>query len=164
MGRIQPSLLPMTIGAKGIKKYEQISKAEIINANITIDYTLLDLFRVNGKLQYRYGQAESIALPQIQPFSYGLSVNYTKKTFSAETSLEGAAIQKRFGSTFGETAAPSYHLLNASISKQFQISKQNILVKTGVENIFDKTYRTFADWNNIPRMGRNYFVNLVYKF
>ncbi len=164
LGRLQPLMLPMTIGANGIKKYEQISQAEIINANITVDYTLLNLFRFNGKIQYRYGQSESIALPQIQPFSYGLSVNYTKNTFSAETSLEGAAMQKRFGATFGETTTPSYYLLNASISKQFQISKQNILIKSGVENIFDKNYRTFADWNNIPRMGRNYFINLVYKF
>lgn len=164
IGIQQPVLLPMTIGAKGIKKYEQMQRAKILNTNISVDYTLIHLFRVNGKIQYSYGQSESIALPQIQPFSYGLSVNYTKKTFSVETSLEGALEQNNFGSTFGEIASPSYSLLNASVSNQFQIANQNILIKTGVENIFDKDYRTFADWNNIPRMGRNYFINLVYKF
>ena len=35
-------------------------------------------------------------------------------------------------------------------------------VKLGVENIFDINYTTYSDWNNIPRMGRNLFINLSY--
>jgi len=35
-------------------------------------------------------------------------------------------------------------------------------VKLGAENIFDTYYSTFSDWNNIPRRGRNLFVNLNY--
>lgn len=33
-------------------------------------------------------------------------------------------------------------------------------LKAGAENLFDAYYSTYADWKNIPRMGRNVFVNL----
>ena len=38
----------------------------------------------------------------------------------------------------------------------------NAYLKAGVENLFDTSYSTYANWNNIPRMGRNFFVNVSY--
>jgi iron complex outermembrane receptor protein len=37
-------------------------------------------------------------------------------------------------------------------------------LKVGIENIFDSYYSTFSDWNNIPRKGRNVFLNLAFGF
>ncbi len=164
VGKPQSSLSPMTIGANGIKRYEQLSSAEILNANVSVDHSLSQWLRVTAKAQYRFGTTDGLNLPQIQPFSYGFAVKYEKNSFSAETSLEGAATQTNYSPTFGETQASAYTLLHFAASKQFQIAAHKILLKGGVENIFDIRYRTFADWNNIPRMGRNLYLNLVYKF
>ncbi len=164
VGKPQPSLSSMTIGANGIKRYEQLSSAEILNANVSVDQSFTPALRLTAKAQYRFGKAEGFNLPQIQPFGYGLAIKYEKNSFSAETSLEGAAAQKEYAVTFGETPAADYMLLHIALSKQVKIASHKILLKTGVENIFDKRYRTFADWNNIPRMGRNLYLNLVYNF
>ena len=164
IGKPQPLLLPMTIGANGIKRYEQLAQADVVNANLSTEYAFTKLLRMTAKLNYRYGQADAINLPQIQPFSYGFTTSYQKETVRAQVDLDGSLKQKRFSANFGETPATAYVVVNMALTRQFQLSNQNIVLKTGIENIFDKAYRTFADWNNIPRMGRNFYANLVYKF
>ncbi len=159
-----PLLLPMTIGAKGIKRYKQMAQADVINANLSTEYAVTKLLRMTAKVTYRYGRAAEFKLPQVQPFSYGVAANYQRETFGAEVNLDGALRQNRFSANFGETPANPYMVVNMALTKQFHLAKQRIVVKTGIENIFDKAYRTFADWNNIPRMGRNFYLNLVYKF
>jgi len=52
--------------------------------------------------------------------------------------------------------------LNAGYSFAFDKVKCN--VKTGIENVFDTYYSTFSDWNNIPRNGRNFFLNLAFNY
>lgn len=37
-----------------------------------------------------------------------------------------------------------------------------MIIKTCIENHLKKNYSTYADWNNIPRMERNMYVNLNY--
>jgi iron complex outermembrane receptor protein len=34
----------------------------------------------------------------------------------------------------------------------------------GMENVWDTLYTTYSDWNKIPRMGRNVFLNLIWNF
>ena len=48
------------------------------------------------------------------------------------------------------------------MGNQFYIKEHKTVLKYGIENILDTTYSTYADWNNIPRQGRNFFVNLSY--
>jgi iron complex outermembrane receptor protein len=53
-------------------------------------------------------------------------------------------------------------VVNANASYAFYKGENKIFVKTGVENILDRYYSTFADWKNIPRMGRNIFINVSF--
>ena len=39
-----------------------------------------------------------------------------------------------------------------------------MMLNMGVENMFDANYTTYTDWNNLPRMGRNVFMNLMFQF
>jgi len=55
-------------------------------------------------------------------------------------------------------------IFNINAGYAFDWNQNKIKLQTGVENIFDKYYTTFSDWNKIPRMGRNFFINLVYSF
>ena len=36
-------------------------------------------------------------------------------------------------------------------------------ITSGVENLFDKQYATYADWNHIPQKGRNIYMNLTFE-
>ncbi|MCO5231224.1 MAG: hypothetical protein M9958_08715 [Chitinophagales bacterium] len=165
IGVPQKNLIPMTIGAEGVKTYQQFKNAHLFNAQLVMSYDLLDYLQLSGNVVYRLGKIEKQDLPQIQPLTYNAKLKFEKNDYLAEIQIEGAAKQSQYGQNFGESPAQKYTILNATLAKQFNISMQHqLIVKTGVENILDKNYSTFSDWNKIPRMGRNFFLNLIWRF
>ncbi|HRP89939.1 MAG TPA: hypothetical protein PKX92_07865 [Edaphocola sp.] len=163
IGKIQPGLSPMTIRANGIKKYEALNHADIFNANLNLKYSFAKNFNTSGRIIYRLGQGDGLPLPLIQPFSYGLSLRYEPLQYAFEVNMDGAVKQSKYSAVYGETPAPAYTIFNLSASRNFSFSKQNLILKIGIENIFDANYSTYADWSRIPRMGRNLFFNAIYK-
>lgn len=164
IGQPHTGFLPMTIGANGIKIYEQLAEANIFNVYLSASYQLLSSLQLSSKAVYRKGWSGNLNLPHIQPFSYGATLQYKYGKTIAEASTEGALAQNNPGVTFGETTTSPYAIFSLSASQQINFSNQKLVVKAGVENMLDKRYHTFADWNKIPRMGRNVFVNLIYGF
>lgn len=166
IGKTDETLSPMTIGANGIKVYEALDYAEIFNADIGIDYKFHQNWNLNAKASYRHGKDnEDNNLPLIQPFSYGMSLDFLKNNWHANVQIEGNSKHSNYSPEFGETPKDAYTLAHLSIAKTFKINqKQKITAKLGVENLFDEYYSTFADWNNFPRMGRNLFINLIYNW
>lgn len=164
IGKPNPDFLPMTIGANGIKVYEQLNYATIWNTSLTLQYKFIKNWSFSGTASYRQGEDfDGNYLPLIQPFSYESNLRFRKDLFFAEIGLEGAAKQTRFSPEFGELKTDNYLVFNLAASQIIYIGKQKITLKAGGENLFDAYYSTFADWNNIPRMGRNLFVNVVYE-
>jgi len=102
------------------------------------------------------------SLPMISPFQYSSSVAYQKGAFSAEIDMKGASEQTNFGDKYGESQAEAYTIFNMNLGSSFYFGSQKLIAKAGVENIFDIFYSTYADWNRIPRRGRNVFINLSY--
>jgi iron complex outermembrane receptor protein len=165
IGRPDNSLSVMTIGATGVKVYEQLKYAHILNASFDLNYQLTENLFWSSKLSYRNGTGQKVNnLPLIQPFSYSSDMAYSIKTFSANVSINGAAKQSKYNPDFGEQALPAYLIANLSVSNRFKLGSQSMLVKAGVENLFDRNYATFADWNRLPRMGRNFYLNMIYNF
>lgn len=165
IGRPAEGLSVMTIGAAGVKIYEQLPHANLFNTSLDANYQVTSRWLWSSRLSYRRGAGAGIRnLPLIQPFGYSSGITYTGKSFSAEAAVNGAASQDRFNPEFGESALPAYAVLNLSASQAFRFGEQSLSLKAGVENILDKNYTTFSDWNRIPRMGRNIFANLVWEF
>lgn len=165
IGRPQPGLSVMTIGAAGVKIYEQLRYAHLFNSTLDVSYYLSDHWLLPVKLTYRRGiDSDNNNLPLMQPFSYTAGITYAKNTFSADVHTTGALKQHRYSPDFGETPAAAYAIVNVSASYQFSLGNQSLTVKTGIENLFDTYYTTFSDWNRLPRMGRNVFIHLVYNF
>lgn len=165
IGKPLSELSVMTIGAEGVKVYEQLKYANIFNTSVDINYQITEHLFWSNKLSYRYGSGEKVqSLPLIQPFSFNSNIAYSVKAFSADVSVNGAGKQNRFNPEFGEKALPAYGVLNLSVSNRFIFTKQSLLLKAGIENLFDKKYTTFSDWNRLPRMGRNSFLNVIYNF
>jgi iron complex outermembrane receptor protein len=157
-------LVPMTIGASGVKVYTAVSYATIWNVGLSADYKFSPEIIWNGQLLYTYGKdSEKVNLPFISPFSFYTGLNYRKNKYSGELTLQGNATQTRFSSSYGEDRTPDYAIINTGFGYNFKINAYSLGFKVGIENIFDTYYTTYSDWNNLPRMGRNFFANLIIK-
>lgn len=165
IGKIAPELSPMNIGIKGVKVYESLDFAHIFNAVLDLDYAFHKNWNWTNQFSYRRGFAQEVGdLPMMQPFEYRGAVSFYKKGYLAKASVVANSKQTKINPDFGEQALDAYWIANISLSKDFQIGKHVLAAKLGVENILDRHYTTYADWNRIPQMGRNIFANLIWKF
>ncbi|MDR2628077.1 MAG: hypothetical protein LBC40_08610 [Dysgonamonadaceae bacterium] len=161
IGQLDAGLSHMTPGASGVKVYENLPHATILNTSLLLKYWLGEYFSWNGKLTYARGQdGRNGNLPLIAPLSYDASLTFRKEKFSAEAGIAGAARQTHFSPGYGEDETAAYLVANLSAGYAFKVNKLVFNLKSGVENLFDTYYSSYADWRNIPRKGRNVFVNL----
>ena len=103
-------------------------------------------------------------MPFIRPVSYQSSFNFRKNKFSCVFSFNGDFTQTAYSPEYGEDKTPAYIIYNFSANYSFPMKKQKIQLEAGVENLLNTYYSTYADWGNIPRMGRNIFTSLKYSF
>jgi iron complex outermembrane receptor protein len=157
------NFIPMTIGASGVKVYNQLSYANLIHSSFQLDYNVTDYISWNNQLQYSFGKdAEDRNLPFISPLQYQSQLLFKKNQLQTEVNVRGNATQSNYSQFYGENSTPDYAILNVSAGYTFKWTTQKLLVNVGIENVLDTYYSTFTDWNNIPRMGRNVFINLSY--
>lgn len=160
IGTIDETLRPMTIGANGVRVYDALSYARIFDVYLNTSYKLSNALSVNATLGYNYGKgSNSENLPLIKPFSYLAEISYSIPKFNVAVQLEGNGNQSQYGSFYGEDETPSYAVLNVNLGNELNISNHRLVFKYGIENILDTNYSSFADWNNISRKGRNFYIN-----
>jgi len=165
VGKPDANLVPMTIGANGVKIYKALDYATIFNADLNLEYQFWSDWRWKGQLVYSYGKDfEDKNLPFISPLRYSYSLNFKKENFSSGITIQGNAVQTQYSPFYGEDRTPSYAILNFDAGYFFDFEKVKCNVKAGIENVFDAYYSTFSDWNNIPRKGRNFFLNVAFGF
>ena len=159
IGQFETRLSPMTIGAEGVKVYGNISHATIANVSLSWDWQITEQLRWNKKVSYSSGRdTDGDALPLISPISWQTELQYHYKRLQVGVVMKGNARQSNYGEKYGETAAKAWTIVNLSAAYQFS----SITVRAGIENLFDKKYATYADWNHIPQKGRNIYMNLTF--
>lgn len=165
VGKPDQTLIPMTIGASGVKIYTALDYATIFNTDLNVEYQFSTDFKWKGQLVYSYGKdVANKNLPFISPLSYFSSLNFKKEKFTSEIAVQGNATQTQFSPFYGEDRTPAYAILNFDSGYSFHWDKSKWNVKAGIENILDTYYSTFSDWNNIPRKGRNFFLNMEFRY
>jgi len=165
IGKPDPDLSPMNIGINGVKVYEQLPYAQLWSNDLSVSYQFLNGFTAKAKAIYRLGKDQhNENLPLIQPLTVETGLRYRKNLFYAEALVETATKQYDFSPEFGENQTPAYTIFNLALSQTFYFNKQKMVLKVGAENLLDENYSTYADWNNIPRPGRNIYANVVYAF
>lgn len=165
IGEVNPALSVMTIGAEGVKVYQNLAYANLYNLSLDAVYEILPELKTTGIVSYHRGTDQmGRNLPFISPVTYRFQLQYAKSGFSGSIAMRGAAKQVHFNPTFGEDQTDAYTVFSVSLGKKFAIGKDDLFAKAGVENLFDEYYSTYTDWNNIPRMGRNLFMTLSYTF
>lgn len=163
IGALAPNVSSMTIGANGVRIYEALNNASIFDVYLNSSYSISERFSINGTLGYNFGQGSNgEPLPLIRPFSYFTEINYNKPNFNVALQLNGNGNQSNYSSFYGENETASFAILNLNLGHSFMDKKGRTILKYGIENILDANYSTYADWNNIPRPGRNFYMNISY--
>jgi iron complex outermembrane receptor protein len=163
IGEIDASLSPMTIGANGVRIYSSLNYASIFSSHISADYSFSKKISVSTSLGYNFGEgSNNKPLPLISPLSYFAELNYSLNQFNASIQIKGDGNQSKYSSHYGEDETPSYAVVNITLGNSFFIKNNRTVLKYGVENILDTQYSSYADWNNIPRQGRNFYLNVSY--
>lgn len=161
VGKILDHLVPMTIGANGVKGYTALDYATLFNISLSTEVKVADPLKWTTQFVYTRGKDNQNGnLPFMSPFSYQTSLRYEKNKFSAEAAVFGNTKYQDFAPQYGESETAAYAIINANLGYQLSFGKTKIFTRIGVENILDRFYTTYSDWNQIPRPGRNYFVNL----
>ena len=164
IGQFETRLSPMTVDAEGVKVYGNISHATIANVSLSWDWQITEQLRWNKKVSYSSGRdADGDPLPLISPISWQSEWIYQHQRFQAQATIKGNARQSNYGDKYGETAAKAWTIVSLAASYQFSILHSQFSIRAGIENLFDKQYATYADWNHIPQKGRNIYMNLTFE-
>jgi len=165
IGRILSLGSPMNYQSVGVKGYTSLDHAKLFNLTINANYDILQHLHWKGVLNYaRATDDKDGNLPFIRPLSYQTSLHFMHKGFSVQTSLNGDFKQDNYSPEYGEDQTPAYMIWNISGDYTFNIKNVKTVLQVGAENIFNEYYSTYADWGNIPRMGRNIFTSLKFNF
>ena len=165
IGRILSMGSPMNYQSVGVKGYTSLDYTTLFNFSLNAKYDILEHLHWNGTLTYARGKDNNDGnLPFIRPLSYQTSLQYHYKDFGFQTSVNGDLEQTNFSPEYGEDLTPSYTVWNLSADYTFYINNFKTVVQVGAENILNEYYSTYADWGNIPRMGRNIFTSLKINF
>jgi iron complex outermembrane receptor protein len=174
IGQFEDRLSAMTVGAEGVKVYGNIDHATIANTSLTAEWRPVSGLRWSAKGTYSVGRDdEGEPLPLIAPFTYQSRLSYATGPLSLQAEVKGHTRQAKYGKKYGETETAAWTIVNLSANYQFSIklyplgrrtlARQELALRAGVENLFDKYYATYADWCHIPQKGRNIYVNLSFE-
>ncbi|AZB09033.1 TonB-dependent receptor [Chryseobacterium sp. G0162] len=165
IGKILSLGSPMNYQSVGVKAYTSLDHATLFNMSLNASYSIIPDLHWKGTLTYARGRDDKGKnLPFIRPLSYLTSLHYTHRNFGIQTSVHGDCIQLNYSPEYGEDQTPAYAVWNFSMDYTFKIKKLKTVFQVGAENLLNKYYSTYADWGNIPRMGRNIFTSLKFNF
>ena len=161
IGLFEHRLSPMTVDASGVKVYGNLPSAKIVNTSDYAEWNITHWLCVDGRLAYAIGKDnEGDNLPFISPLNYTVALHVARHSWAAYMGVQGHSRQSHFGAKYGETGTPAFAIVNASVSRTFKRQGADLTLRLGVENLLDKYYTTFSDWNKIPQKGRNIYANI----
>lgn len=165
IGKILSLGSPMNYQSVGVKAYTSLDHATLFNMSLNGSYSILPELHWRGTLTYARGRDDKGKnLPFIRPLSYLSSLHFNHHNFGVQTSVNGDFIQRNYSPEYGEDQTPAYAVWNLSVNYTFNINKLKTIFQIGAENLLNKYYSTYADWGNIPRMGRNIYTSLKFSF
>lgn len=155
----------MNYQSVGVKAYTSLDHATLVNLSLNTAYTITPDLHWKGTLTYARGKDDKGKnLPFIRPLSYLTSLHFMHRNLGFQTSVNGDFLQMNYSPEYGEDETPAFTVWNVSVDYTFRIKQFKTVLQVGAENLLNKYYSTYADWGNIPRMGRNVFTALKFSF
>ena len=163
VGVVDPDLSSMTIGANGVKVYQAIDNAYMTGFEASLFWNTKRFNWVNV-VNYTFGRdMNGEILPQLPPLRLTSTFSYKLKNLEIIPELVGALAKNEVRTSFGEKSSPAWMIANLRASYLSKKNKQ-WRIQGGIENLFNEYYSEFLDWGQIPRPGRNFYINLSYRF
>ena len=160
IGHLDSRLSAMTVGAEGVKVYGNLDHAVIANASLTADWQISERLAWNGKLSYSLGRDDvADPLPLISPVTWRTELKYERDALQVQVELRGNARQTNYGAKYGEIVTAGWNIVTLSAAYRYKVAT----LRGGVENLLDRKYSAYSDWNNIPQKGRNIYLNLTFE-
>jgi iron complex outermembrane receptor protein len=161
MGKHLPSLSVMTIGARGVKQYENYATALLGGIEASLIASPLPRITMITTLKYATGRDnEKAALPLIAPLRTIETVRYQRGNLWLQAELEAAAAQNNISIAASEKRTSAFAICHFRFGYQFKTPKMIWQWSAGVENFSDVYYREHLDWGNIARPGRNIYLQM----
>ena len=166
-GLVLPEFSNMTIGADGVKQFDNISNALLTGGELTVKWNPIKSLTVQSVNSYTYGIDESRSfLPFIPPFKSINSLKYGYSGWNVKLEHVGALAQSNVSTErFGEGTTPAFNLMNFAVQKHIELSNDKALhLEFGVDNIFDTPYYEHLDVMKIQRQGVNFVMRTTFVF
>ena len=165
VGRILSLGSPMNYQSVGVKGYTSLNHAKIFNVVLNASHDILQHLHWKGTVAYASATDDNGSnLPFIRPVSYQTSLYWMHGKWGVKMSLNGDFMQRNYSPEYGEDPTPAYNIWNTSLDYHFSIGQAKLVLQLGAENLGNAYYSTYADWGNIPRMGRNIFASMKINF
>ncbi len=165
LGVVDPGYSTMTIGAKGVKLYQQQVCARMGGMETSLQGSLSARLVLVSTLRFTLAQGTNgEPLPFIAPLKNVGSLRYAHGRFSAQAEYEISGAQNRVSPYNGESQSPGFVLAHARFSYMVPLGKTQFGFNAGVENIFNAAYREHLDWGGILRPGRNLYGQVKFGF
>ncbi|MBL6446714.1 TonB-dependent receptor [Fulvivirga sp. 29W222] len=165
VGRVDETIDAMTLGARGVKVYENLSHAWVTGLNSDWTVKVTDNIVYNGVAEYTLGELKGgDKLPMLVPLGLTNVLMYKYKTFGAEVGYEFVDGRDQENKWSGEMPSDDYHVFNAKVVYQQLLGEYAIKWQLGIDNIFDVAYRHPLDWGGILRPGRSVNIGVSCHF
>ena len=147
-------------------------KAYIFGFSSNVKSQCSDYLSLNLGMNFTYGRIKTDSadapLDHIPPFMMHLQATYTNKKFSSDFTIHYNSRKKLtdyyLNGEDNEQYAPADGMpawLTANLHLAYEYNK-HLKIQSGVDNIFDTQYRSFASGINAP--GRNIFVAIRFSY
>ncbi|MFA9214887.1 MAG: TonB-dependent receptor plug domain-containing protein [Candidatus Methylacidiphilales bacterium] len=162
---LPPAYSAMTIGARGVKTYQNIEYAKLMGFESTIGFKLHNKISFKANLRYTYGLLNTgLYMQQVPPFKIINTIRFQNKLYQIQIEHFFAHSQNLINQNFGEVNTAGWHSFNARFAFTKSIKKSIFQLNTAIENLFDLNYREHLDWGNIPQPGLNFIIGINYYF
>lgn len=168
---VDTSLTPTMPTSLGVRRYINISSAFMTGFEFTWKQFLMERLEHHLNIAYTYGQdlERKEPLPEIAPLDlrYSIVGNFFNNKLRPVITLRHVLKQDRISDAFGETASPSFTILDFALTYQFS---QFLGATTGIQNVFDELYyehlNRFVKNQAYPiyAPGRNFYFTIFINF
>lgn len=156
----------MTIGASGVKHYENIGAAVMTGVEGTLRWQIIEGLELNSISSFTYGRDEvQHALPFIPPLKTMNTLTYKWKETFVNVGVTAASDQSHVSTDFyGERASKGYALLNAGLGYRLKLKESTLNFSLKGENLLNRVYYDHLDLLKINKPGRNVILRVGYTF
>lgn len=155
----------MTIGAKGLKTYENIQYAVNTGFELSANAQILEQLTYIGNVKYVYAFTYTgTPLALVPPLKLQHALRYTFHLFQFQLEHDYAMAQNRVNPDYGDVKTPSFNLFNIRASRNVAVKSTILQFSLACENMFDLNYREHLDIGQVPRFGRNFLINVNFIF